>query len=72
MNTPAQFKEGRGDFIRKGEVGDWVNHFDEATNTQCDKQTIYLRKKKIAWNVFFFVPEGIYRLDMTKKRGNHS
>ena len=32
MNNIPQFKEGRGEFIRKGEVGDWINHFDEATN----------------------------------------
>ena len=32
MNKSPQFKEGRGEFIRKGEVGDWVNYFDETTN----------------------------------------
>ena len=32
MNNIPQFKEGRGEFIRKGEVGDWINLFDEATN----------------------------------------
>ena len=34
MNTllrPA-FNEGRGDFTRKGEVGDWVNYFEEDLN----------------------------------------
>merc|ERR1712223_2269545 len=38
MNTllkPA-FNEGRGDFTRKGEVGDWINHFDETVNKQWD------------------------------------
>ena len=36
MNTllrPA-FNEGRGDFTRKGEVGDWVNYFEEERNNK--------------------------------------
>merc|ERR1712066_659370 len=34
MNTVLrpEFKAGRGEFTRKGEVGDWVNHFDEESN----------------------------------------
>ena len=27
-----EFRAGRGEFTRKGEVGDWVNHFDEDSN----------------------------------------
>ena len=36
MNTllrPA-FNEGRGDFTRKGVVGDWVNYFEEERNNK--------------------------------------
>ena len=29
-----EFKEGRGEFTRKGEGGDWLNHFDEKTNQE--------------------------------------
>ena len=34
MNTVLrpEFKAGRGEFTRKGEIGDWVNHFDEESN----------------------------------------
>ena len=28
-----EFKEGRGEFTRKGVVGDWINHFDRETNS---------------------------------------
>ena len=33
MNSSREmYNEGRGDFIRKGVVGDWVNYFDQALN----------------------------------------
>ena len=38
MNTVLRpnFHEGRGEFTRKGEVGDWVNHFDGITSKLWD------------------------------------
>ena len=33
MNTKKErFKEGKGEFTRKGVVGDWVNYFDQDLN----------------------------------------
>ena len=45
----------------------------EIISSQCDKKAIHRYKKKLPKMCFFFlVPEGIYRLDMTKKKSNHS
>ena len=42
------------------------------TSHSVTKRRFIGAKKKSPEMCFFFVPEGIYRLGMTKKRGNHS